>query len=698
MKAPPLLLGATLVFWGWQTGFLHAGILMAVLLESARFVTLRWEFSDDDFSRIWTFCTVLFLATAIYAFTDNGGPSQFGSLFENPSGAAQNAAGNASARTAAAMLRWLPMVLFLFIAAQTYSTRDEIPLTTISLILRRRWKKAAREGKPLPVHRGINVSYPYFAVCLFSASVHPGEGDTYFWGLCALLAWALWMHRSPRYGALSWTGTLCAAVAFGYFAENGVGRLQNYLQNLNANWFVPIMSRGTDPSQSRTALGQIGLMKLSGRILVRLQTEGGIPAPAYLREASYRYYKTPVWSADTPKEDFQNISESPSFSGNWILVPRKAVPFKARIACYLTDRSRETDEPIGLLPLPTGVGRLEHLPAYVVQKNSFGAVMAEGPGLVVFDALYGPGPTPDSPPDMKEDLSVFEKEKPALDEVISRLQLTNHSFSAVLRTVNTYFDRNFEYSLWQGPPHLTATNETPLSRFLLRTHKGHCEYFATATVLLLRELGIPARYAVGYAVHEKSGGGYVVRERDAHAWCLAWNEERQQWENFDTTPVSWIETEAGNASPFEALSDGWSWIRFQLAKFRWGQSNLRQYLLLGLAPVFLILLYQIFFRRKHRRQNQRAVAELTRTWPGLDLEFYRVENRLAARGLLRHPNEPVYGWLQRALADPALAPVHGPLCEITRLHYRYRFDPQGLREADREELRRGAEAVLAALR
>ena len=62
-----------------------------------------------------------------------------------------------------------------------------------------------------------------------------------------------------------------------------------------------------------------------------------------------------------------------------------------------------------------------------------------------------------------------------------------------------------------------------MSRFLLRTRSGHCEYFATATVLLLRQLGIPARYAVGYAVHEATGRKYVVRQRDAHAWCLVWN-------------------------------------------------------------------------------------------------------------------------------------------------------------------------------
>ena len=45
------------------------------------------------------------------------------------------------------------------------------------------------------------------------------------------------------------------------------------------------------------------------------------------------------------------------------------------------------------------------------------------------------------------------------------------------------------------------TEATPLADFLLRTRSGHCEYYATATVLLLRAAGIPARYAHANAVH-----------------------------------------------------------------------------------------------------------------------------------------------------------------------------------------------------
>ena len=55
-----------------------------------------------------------------------------------------------------------------------------------------------------------------------------------------------------------------------------------------------------------------------------------------------------------------------------------------------------------------------------------------------------------------------------------------------LQTLRGFFRDRFSYSLWQGAPAITSTNETPLNRFLLQTRSGHCEYFATAAVLLLR--------------------------------------------------------------------------------------------------------------------------------------------------------------------------------------------------------------------
>ena len=48
---PPLLLGAALVFWGWQTDALVVGLAMAAALEARAVVTSRWDLTRTDFNR-----------------------------------------------------------------------------------------------------------------------------------------------------------------------------------------------------------------------------------------------------------------------------------------------------------------------------------------------------------------------------------------------------------------------------------------------------------------------------------------------------------------------------------------------------------------------------------------------------------------------------------------------------------------------
>ena len=353
--------------------------------------------------------------------------------------------------------------------------------------------------------------------------------------------------------------------------------------------------------------------------------------------------------------------------------------------------------------MPTGRGRLENLPAYVLQKNSEGAVLAEGPGLLIFDAHYGPGVTIDDPPEIDSttnlDILVPTNEMPALDSVISEMNISSTNEEQELLAVERFFSAKFTYSLWQGPDKLATTNETALTRFLLHSRSGHCEYFATATVLLLRELGIPARYGVGYYVHEASGHGFVVRERDAHAWCLVWDKQAQIWKNFDTTPGSWVGIESNRASAMQWFSDFWSWAGFEISKLRWGQSNLREYILWMLIPVLTLLLYQIIFKRGRGRRPQPKTGKSAAAifWPGLDSEFYLLESKLAERGVPRQPSEPLSKWLTRALADPALADLQTPLQELLRLHYCHRFDPLGLSDEEREALTRETKILLDTL-
>ncbi len=76
----------------------------------------------------------------------------------------------------------------------------------------------------------------------------------------------------------------------------------------------------------------------------------------------------------------------------------------------------------------------------------------------------------------------------------------------------------------------------PVSNFLLKRKSAHCEYFASAAVILSRLAGVPARYVIGYLAHERDGPDAVaVRQRDAHAWAECWLPD-VGWVVLDATP------------------------------------------------------------------------------------------------------------------------------------------------------------------
>lgn len=695
MKTPPFLLLAALLFWGWLSDFFLVGAVMGVVLESARYTKFRWDLDDADFSRIWGFCSVLNLALVAYVFTNN----QIGGL----AGAANthNATETASSigLTATRFLCWLPMTTFAFIAAQVFNVRESVPLTGISLVLR--WRR--RKGDEAFSGRYLNISFPYLIVCLFAAGIHRNTGtQTYFWGLSVLLMWALWSVRPTRFGLKAWIAAIVVVAGLSFLELAGIRLAQSAVQNFNTQLMQRFFGNRVDPLQSMTSMGRIGRLKLSARIIIRLEPRKLGQVPDYLREASYRNFQPykSTWYASGGPNDFEPL-QAESDTTSWLLVTNKKSDAITSIACYLTGWSRELDAPEGLLPLPSGCNRLEKIPGniMIMKKNKTGAVLASGMGFLIFDAYFGPGATLDSPPDFTStnrlDFAVPTNELPALKDVIAELNLPeNASPQMKCRAVSRFFSEKFTYSTWQGNEKRATATNSPLTRFLTTSRSGHCEYFATATVLLLRELGIPARYAVGYSVHEPSGSGYVVRERDAHAWCLAWNEATKCWEDFDTTPASWVAIESDRTS--EWFANITSWIRYQFAKFRWGQANFQQYIFWSLIPVMLVLLYYIIFRRRGKLRAADSPASVKQSvhWPGLDSEFYQLEKKLAALGVPRQSGEALADWLERALATPTLAGLRGPLLELLRLHYRHRFDPLGLDATEREELKRKAVEAL----
>jgi len=75
-----------------------------------------------------------------------------------------------------------------------------------------------------------------------------------------------------------------------------------------------------------------------------------------------------------------------------------------------------------------------------------------------------------------------------------------------------------------------------IDEFWLDRRAGFCEHFATAFVVVMRALGVPARVITGYQGADRSplDGFYVVRQSYAHAWAEVW-QPRRGWQRVDPT-------------------------------------------------------------------------------------------------------------------------------------------------------------------
>lgn len=99
----------------------------------------------------------------------------------------------------------------------------------------------------------------------------------------------------------------------------------------------------------------------------------------------------------------------------------------------------------------------------------------------------------------------------------------------VANQVSNYLRENYTYSL-DG----SNNSRNPVMQFLDDTKRGHCSLYASAMTLILRDLGIPARYCTGFYVDGNGGNSVLLREKNLHAWVEVYLGE-YGWVTFDPT-------------------------------------------------------------------------------------------------------------------------------------------------------------------
>jgi protein-glutamine gamma-glutamyltransferase len=215
----------------------------------------------------------------------------------------------------------------------------------------------------------------------------------------------------------------------------------------------------------------------------------------------------------------------------------------------------------------------------------------------------------------------------------------------------------------------------PVEDFLFDRPAGHCEFFASAAVLMLRAAGVPARYVTGFRGGEwNSIGGYVaVRDERAHAWAEAFIPGRG-WVRVDATPPA---ASVGRAGRFAEISDAldffWSrWVvgydlgrQRDLAQRAWRQLGhlaptaawRRILAALGFTTAMIALGLGLRGSRGDRPPARSALAAGVRNdrWRRgpegpIDRLYRRALGRLAGVGWPRRPSETPHEYAERLRA------------------------------------------------
>ncbi|HEY8073259.1 MAG TPA: transglutaminase domain-containing protein, partial [Labilithrix sp.] len=221
----------------------------------------------------------------------------------------------------------------------------------------------------------------------------------------------------------------------------------------------------------------------------------------------------------------------------------------------------------------------------------------------------------------------------------------------------------------------------PLDDFLFVTRRGHCELFASALAVMLREVGVPARVVTGYVGGDWNAFGrfYAVRDRDAHAWVEAWTGSA--WTTLDATPTAPRVVDSGALTTARDLVEALArrgeepaWIR-----------TLRAVLLAALALALLFAIATRVFRVAVRTVG--APASIGRRPRGADHEaaalYAKLDAVLVARGVPRDRSEPPLRHAE--LLAEKRHPLAPEIVALTRVYLEARFGGATLTRAARRD-------------
>jgi hypothetical protein len=369
--------------------------------------------------------------------------------------------------------------------------------------------------------------------------------QVFFMALIQLLL-ASELTRSMVFGAvfLLFMVAMVFAISYSHFIKEGIMQIKGFFRPiasitliiilLTSTFFVVIprfrgglwgrgLSRGIKSGFSDTVkLGALEEIKLDYTVVMRAEVKPLPRKTPYWRGITFEIYTENNTWIDLDTKGRRVVSTD----GNFVLLPK--APYK------------KYRQEIILEPIDTNL---------ILSMNTPHTLEAEIKNIHITDdmALYVPNKaskrfrytvySSDTPLYAKGDLDVYLQMPRGLERLKNlAMKITADATSDIQRTkaIQRYLKQNYTYTLKAVQK---KKDLSPIEDFLFHTKKGYCEYYATAMVLMLRAVGIPARVVSGYLGGEfnRYGRYYIVRQKDAHTWVEAAIEGR--WITFDPTPA-----------------------------------------------------------------------------------------------------------------------------------------------------------------
>lgn len=338
-----------------------------------------------------------------------------------------------------------------------------------------------------------------------------------------------------------------------------------YLSALNLR--STLMSGFTD----NVTLGEIGEIKQSTTVVMRILIQGD---PMRAQEIHWRggvltNFDGKRWFTPEPRPRILLPDSSGAYQLGLFPLPSKSyflLRYTVLMEPVATDALFLAARPLTVWGRFGTDSRLDRSPRNYLVFDDTGSLLnpLRSDAATHYDAvsqipLVAPQTLRNESSDYPQEILTTYLQLPKLDPRIEQLARTVTAHDATpydkAADLERYFHASFRYTL-----DLSDMNKPdPLAYFLFTKRAGHCEYFASAMVVMLRTLGIPARYVTGFLPGEYNdlAHDYIIRGSDAHSWVEVYFPQ-YGWITFDPTPPG----DAKPAGLFSRVGMYWDWFQF----------------------------------------------------------------------------------------------------------------------------------------